>query len=194
MYTSVKQQLQDQLKGFEDAGLRKHERTIVSAQSPRIAVEGADGRIREVVNFCANNYLGMADDPRLIEAAKAALDERGFGMASVRFICGTQDLHVELESRLSNFLGTDDTILFSSCFDANGAVFEPLCGPEDAIISDELNHASIIDGIRLSKAHRLRYRNRDMGDLRRCLEEAAHLDDGRGARRTLIVTDGVFSM
>jgi glycine C-acetyltransferase len=194
MYTGVKQQLQDQLQDLESSGLSKRERTIVSPQSARIGVDGADGQVSQVVNFCANNYLGLADDPRLIDAAKTALDERGFGMASVRFICGTQDLHLELESRLSAFHGTEDTIVVSSCFDANGAVFEPLFGAQDAIISDELNHASIIDGIRLSKAHRLRYRNRDMGDLRRCLEETQHLDGGHGARRTVIVTDGVFSM
>jgi len=136
----------------------------------------------------------LADDERIIAAAKQALDERGFGMASVRFICGTQDIHLELEQRLSAFLGTDDTILFSSCFDANGGVFESLFGAQDAIISDALNHASIIDGIRLSKAARFRYANRDMADLEKQLQAAAQLNDGAGARRTIIVTDGVFSM
>ena len=158
------------------------------------AAGGEDAQPKPVLNFCANNYLGLADDERLIESAKKALDERGFGMASVRFICGTQDMHVELEQRLSAFLGTEDTILFSSCFDANGAVFEPLFGREDAIISDALNHASIIDGIRLSKAHRFRYANQDMEDLRAQLEATKELNDGAGARRTVIVTDGVFSM
>ena len=143
---------------------------------------------QDVLNFCANNYLGLADDPRLVAAAKAALDKWGFGMASVRFICGTQTQHVELENKLSAFLGTEATILFPSCFDANGGVFEVLLGAEDAVISDELNHASIIDGIRLCKAQRLRYRNRDMADLEEQLQAA------RGARRRLIVTDGVFSM
>jgi glycine C-acetyltransferase len=143
---------------------------------------------REVLNFCANNYLGLSDDPRLVEAAKAALDRWGFGMSSVRFICGTQTQHVELENRLSAFLGAEATILFPSCFDANGGVFEVLLGPEDAVISDELNHASIIDGIRLCKAQRLRYRNRDMADLEAQLQAAS------AAGRRLIVTDGVFSM
>ncbi len=165
------------------AGLYKSERTIDTAQSARIDSAGA-----EVLNFCANNYLGLADHPDIIAAAHRALDDRGFGMASVRFICGTQDLHKELESRMSQFLGTEDTILFSSCFDANGGVFETLFGPEDAIISDELNHASLIDGIRLCKARRLRYRNRDMADLERQLVDAAD------ARHRVVVTDGVFSM
>ena len=147
-----------------------------------------------MLNFCANNYLGLADDPRLVDAAKRALDERGFGMASVRFICGTQDLHLELEQALSAFLGTEDTILFSSCFDANGAVFEPLFGREDAIVSDALNHASLIDGIRLSKAVRYRYANADLADLRTQLEATRTQNDGAPARRTVIVTDGVFSM
>jgi glycine C-acetyltransferase len=147
-----------------------------------------------VLNFCANNYLGLADHPDIIAAAKDAMDSHGFGMASVRFICGTQDLHLELEAAVSTFLGTEDTILFSSCFDANGGVFESLFGTEDAIISDALNHASIIDGIRLSKAARFRYANQDMADLERQLQAAARLNDGAGARRTVVVTDGVFSM
>ena len=159
------------------------ERQIDSPQSPHIRSGGQD-----VLNFCANNYLGLADDPRLVAAAKASLDKWGFGMASVRFICGTQTQHVELEHKLSAFLGTEATILFPSCFDANGGVFEVLLGVEDAVISDELNHASIIDGIRLCKAQRLRYRNRDMADLEAQLQAAAR------ARRRLIVTDGVFSM
>lgn len=150
----------------------------------------AGGRPGEVLNFCANNYLGLADHPEVIAAAHEALDRWGYGMASVRFICGTQEVHKELEARLSSFLGQEDTILYSSCFDANGGVFETLLGPEDAVISDALNHASIIDGIRLSKARRFRYANRDMADLERQLKEAAE----GGARRKLIVTDGVFSM
>ncbi|MDN5821069.1 MAG: glycine C-acetyltransferase [Brachybacterium sp.] len=194
MYTALKDQLTAELAEIEQAGTFKHERVISTAQSNRITAGpiGRDGA--EVLNFCANNYLGLADDPRLLEAAKKALDERGFGMASVRFICGTQDLHLQLERAVSDFLGTEDTILFSSCFDANGAVFGPLFGTEDAIISDELNHASLIDGIRLSKAARFRYRNADLDDLRTQLEAAAALRDGQGARRTIIVTDGVFSM
>ncbi|MGO2559413.1 glycine C-acetyltransferase [Brachybacterium sp.] len=194
MYTALKDQLTAELAEIEQAGTFKHERVISTAQGNRITAGpiGRDGA--EVLNFCANNYLGLADDPRLLEAAKKALDERGFGMASVRFICGTQDLHLQLERAVSDFLGTEDTILFSSCFDANGAVFEPLFGTEDAIISDALNHASLIDGIRLSKASRFRYRNADLDDLRTQLEAAAALRDGQGARRTIIVTDGVFSM
>ncbi|ASK66012.1 glycine C-acetyltransferase [Brachybacterium avium] len=194
MYTALKDQLTAELAEIEQAGTFKHERVISTAQGNRITAGpiGRDGA--EVLNFCANNYLGLADDPRLLEAAKKALDERGFGMASVRFICGTQDLHLQLERAVSDFLGTEDTILFSSCFDANGAVFEPLFGTEDAIISDALNHASLIDGIRLSKAARFRYRNADLDDLRTQLEAAAALRDGQGARRTIIVTDGVFSM
>ena len=194
---AFKEQLAAELDELRAAGLYKHERAITTAQSARVSARAADaedGRSRPVLNFCANNYLGLANDERLIESAKRALDERGFGMASVRFICGTQDRHVELERRVSAFLDTDDTILFSSCFDANGAVFEPLFGREDAIISDALNHASIIDGVRLSKAHRFRYANRDMTELRARLDEAKTLNDGAGARRTVIVTDGVFSM
>ena len=168
---------------IRSAGLYKSERQLASPQSAHVRSGGQD-----VLNFCANNYLGLANDPRLVSAAQAALDTWGFGMASVRFICGTQTQHVELENKLSAFLGTEATILFPSCFDANGGVFEVLLGEEDAVISDELNHASIIDGIRLCKAQRLRYRNRDMADLEEQLRAAS------GARRRLIVTDGVFSM
>ena len=167
-------------------GFYKTERVIQSPQSAAIRL--AEGN--EVLNFCANNYLGLADDARLIAAAKEGLDQWGFGMASVRFICGTQSVHKKLESRLSAFLRTDDTILYSSCFDANGGLFETLLGEEDAVISDELNHASIVDGIRLCKAKRLRYRNNDIGDLEARLKEA----DASGARFKLIATDGVFSM
>ncbi len=183
MYTSMRERLRAQLAEIDEAGTRKRERAIDSPQSARILSGG-----REVLNFCANNYLGLADHPRVVAAAKEALDGRGFGMSSVRFICGTQDLHLELERRTSEFLGTEATILFSSCFDANGGVFEALFGPEDAIVSDALNHASLIDGIRLSKAARYRYANRDMADLERALQEAA------GARDRVVVTDGVFSM
>jgi glycine C-acetyltransferase len=171
------------LSEIRSAGLYKSERQLASQQSAHVRSGGQD-----VLNFCANNYLGLANDPRLVSAAQAALDTWGFGMASVRFICGTQTQHVELENKLSAFLGTEATILFPSCFDANGGVFEVLLGEEDAVISDELNHASIIDGIRLCKAQRLRYRNRDMADLEEQLRAAS------GARRRLIVTDGVFSM
>ncbi|GAA1120630.1 glycine C-acetyltransferase [Arthrobacter flavus] len=188
MYTSIQDQLTEELDGIRSAGLFKNERRISSPQSNHIEAATLDGAPQRVLNFCANNYLGLADHPDIIAAAKQALDDRGFGMASVRFICGTQDLHLELEARVSKFLGTEDTILFSSCFDANGGVFESLLTAEDAVISDALNHASIIDGIRLSKAQRFRYANRDMADLEAKLKEAA------GARRTLIVTDGVFSM
>ena len=188
MYTSIRDQLTGELEEIRSAGLFKHERTISSPQSSHIRAGLRTGGSAEVLNFCANNYLGLADHPQIIEAAKTALDERGFGMASVRFICGTQDLHLELERRVSQFLGTDDTILFSSCFDANGGVFESLLSAEDAVISDALNHASIIDGIRLSKAQRFRYANRDMADLEAKLKEAS------SARRRLIVTDGIFSM
>lgn len=194
MYTDMKEQLATELQELRESGLYKAERHIDSPQSAHIQAGALGDEAREVLNFCANNYLGLADDERIIAAAKQALDERGFGMASVRFICGTQDIHLELEQRLSAFLGTDDTILFSSCFDANGGVFESLFGAQDAIISDALNHASIIDGIRLSKAARFRYANRDMADLEKQLQAAAQLNDGAGARRTIIVTDGVFSM
>ncbi|MGI9824731.1 glycine C-acetyltransferase [Agromyces sp. Marseille-Q5079] len=183
MYASMKEQLRAELDEIEQAGLTKRERGIRGPQSSEVSVGGA-----EVLNFCANNYLGLANDPRIVAAAHRGLDEWGYGLASVRFICGTQEQHLELERRVSEFLGYDDTILFSSCFDANGGVFETLFGPDDAIISDELNHASIIDGIRLSKASRYRYRNRDMADLEAQLVAAAD------ARRRVIVTDGVFSM
>ncbi|MGP7812812.1 glycine C-acetyltransferase [Glutamicibacter soli] len=194
MYTDLKEQLAGELDELRTAGLFKAERHIDSAQSASILAGSLGQDSRKVLNFCANNYLGLADDPRIIEAAKQAMDERGFGMASVRFICGTQDLHLELEAAVSKFLGTEDTILFSSCFDANGGVFESLFGPEDAIVSDALNHASIIDGIRLSKAARFRYANQDMADLEVQLQAAAAMNDGAGARRTIIVTDGIFSM
>lgn len=194
MYTDLKDQLAAELAEIEQSGTYKHERVISTPQAGRITAGPIGREGSPVLNFCANNYLGLADHPALLEAAKRALDERGFGMASVRFICGTQDLHLELEQAVSTFLGTEATILFSSCFDANAAVFEPLFGREDAIISDELNHASLIDGIRLSKAARFRYRNADLADLRGQLEAAAQLNEGKGARRTVIVTDGVFSM
>ena len=184
MFTSVQQEISGELDEIRSAGLFKTERVIDSPQGPNIRV--ADGK--EVLNLCANNYLGLADDPRIVAAAKEALDRRGYGLASVRFICGTQDLHKQLEQRISAFLGNEDTILYSSCFDANGGLFETLLSEQDAVISDELNHASIIDGIRLSKARRLRYRNRDMTDLEAQLKASA------GARRRLIATDGVFSM
>ncbi|GAA3665554.1 glycine C-acetyltransferase [Nonomuraea antimicrobica] len=183
MFTNVRQQLRTTLDEITEAGLLKPERVISTPQSAQVSVAG-----REVLNFCANNYLGLADDPTVVEAAKQALDRWGFGMASVRFICGTQEVHKELESRLSDFLGQEDTVLYSSCFDANGGVFETLLDAQDAVISDALNHASIIDGIRLSKAQRLRYANRDMSELEARLKEASE------ARRRLIVTDGVFSM
>ena len=188
MYTSIKDQLHDELEEIRTAGLYKTERSISSPQSSHITAGRIGGPGADVLNFCANNYLGLADHPEIISAAKTAMDERGFGMASVRFICGTQDLHLQLEARVSRFLGTEDTILFSSCFDANGGVFESLLGPDDAVISDALNHASIIDGIRLCKAKRYRYANRDMAELESRLQEA------QDARRKLIVTDGVFSM
>ena len=184
MFTSVQQDIRGELDEIRSAGLFKAERVIASAQGPSIRV--GDGQ--EVLNLCANNYLGLADDPRIVAAAKEALDRWGYGLASVRFICGTQDVHKRLEQRISGFLGTEDTILYSSCFDANGGLFETVLGEQDAVISDELNHASIIDGIRLSKARRLRYRNRDMADLEAQLKASAD------ARRRLIATDGVFSM
>lgn len=188
MYTSIKDQLRDELEEIRTAGLYKTERSISSPQSSHITAGQIGAPGADVLNFCANNYLGLADHPDIINAAKAAMDERGFGMASVRFICGTQDLHLKLEARVSAFLGTEDTILFSSCFDANGGVFESLFGSEDAVISDALNHASIIDGIRLCKARRYRYANQDMAELEARLQEA------QDARRKIIVTDGVFSM
>lgn len=189
MFTSVRDDLRAALDEIRAAGLHKPERVIGTPQSATVEVT-AGGRPGEVLNFCANNYLGLADHPEVVAAAHQALDRWGYGMASVRFICGTQEVHKELEARLSAFLGQEDTILYSSCFDANGGVFETLLGAEDAVISDALNHASIIDGIRLSKARRFRYANRDMADLERQLKEA---DEG-GARRKLVVTDGVFSM
>jgi glycine C-acetyltransferase len=185
VYGGFREHIATQLQEIKEAGLTKRERSIHGPQSALITADG-----QEVLNFCANNYLGLADHPALRDAAKTALDDWGYGMASVRFICGTQEQHLELERRVSRFLGTEATILFSSCFDANGGVFETLFGPEDAIVSDELNHASIIDGIRLSKAQRYRYKNRDLADLRAQLEAARDA----GARFTVIVTDGVFSM
>jgi glycine C-acetyltransferase len=187
---AIKDELAAELEEIRTSGLEKAEREITTAQGARISAGLVGDPQREVLNFCANNYLGLADHPDLLAAARTALDERGFGMASVRFICGTQDVHLELERRVSAFLQTDATILFSSCFDANGAVFEPLFGAQDAIVSDELNHASIIDGVRLSKAARFRYRNRDVEDLRGQLRAARE----GGARRVVVVTDGVFSM
>ncbi|MFJ2742838.1 glycine C-acetyltransferase [Streptomyces sp. NPDC087440] len=187
MYASVRDELRATLDEIREAGLFKPERVISSPQSATVGVT-ADGSQADVLNFCANNYLGLADHPEVVAAAKDALDRWGYGMASVRFICGTQEIHKELEARLSSFLGQEDTILYSSCFDANGGVFETLLGPEDAVISDALNHASIIDGIRLSKARRHRYANRDLADLEK------QLQDTQDARRRLIVTDGVFSM
>ncbi len=187
MADAITEQAAETLKSIEAEGLLKRERTITGPQSSEIDTLDA-GTARHVINLCANNYLGLADDPRLIAAAKNALDTHGFGMASVRFICGTQDLHRDLERQLAAFLKCEDAILFSSCFDANAGIFEVLLGPEDAIISDSLNHASIIDGVRLCKAQRLRYANNDMGELEDRLKEAGD------ARLRLIVTDGVFSM
>jgi glycine C-acetyltransferase len=186
MPPTFKEHAQKTLAEIASAGLTKRERVIATPQGARIAVSGG----ARVINFCANNYLGLADHPAVVAAAHAALDRWGYGLASVRFICGTQEIHKELEARLSAFLGTEDTILYSSCFDANGGVFETILGEEDAVVSDELNHASIIDGIRLSKARRYRYRNCDMADLDGRLAEAA----AAGARFKLVVTDGVFSM
>ena len=183
MYGDLKTQLQSELDEIRAAGLYKGERVIDTPQAARVSVGE-----RSVLNMCANNYLGLASHPEVIEAARAALDEWGYGLASVRFICGTQAIHKQLEDKLSEFLGMEDTILYTSCFDANGGLFETLLGPEDAVISDELNHASIIDGVRLCKAKRFRYKNNDMADL------ASQLEAAKGARRILIVTDGVFSM
>jgi glycine C-acetyltransferase len=180
------EKLRDDLNEIEQSGLYKSERVITTKQGPVIKVENGV----EVLNFCANNYLGLSSHPAIIEAAKSALDTHGFGMSSVRFICGTQDIHKELEKKISDFHGTDDTILYAACFDANGGVFEPLLNETDAIISDELNHASIIDGIRLCKAARFRYKNSNMIDLKQKLEEAKK----GGAKNILISTDGVFSM
>jgi glycine C-acetyltransferase len=186
MDPNLKSQLAAELRGIREAGLWKDERVLTSAQGPEVTL--ADGR--KVLVFCANNYLGLSSDPRVIAAAHRAIDSHGYGLSSVRFICGTQDLHKALERKISEFLGTDDTILYAACFDANGGVFEPLLGEEDAIISDTLNHASIIDGIRLCKAQRWRYATNDMADLEKCLREATE----KKTRRRVIVTDGVFSM
>ena len=183
MYGKMKEHLSKSIAEIKEAGLYKEERLIESAQQAAITVKG-----KEVLNFCANNYLGLSNHPRLIEGAKRMMDRRGFGMSSVRFICGTQDAHKELEQAISNYFQTEDTILYAACFDANGGVFEPLFTEEDAIISDALNHASIIDGVRLCKAKRYRYHNADMADLERCLQEAQQ------QRFRIIVTDGVFSM
>jgi glycine C-acetyltransferase len=179
--------LDSELRGIRDSGLWKQEAEITSPQNARFTLQGRDG---DYINFCANNYLGLSDHPDIVAAAAASLETRGFGMSSVRFICGTQDQHRRLESELAGMLGQDDAILYSSCFDANGGLFETLLGPEDAVISDELNHASIIDGVRLCKAKRFRYKNRDTEDLRARLTEAREA----GARHILIATDGVFSM
>ena len=183
MYGKIKEYLQHELAEIEAAGLYKRERIIASPQRAEIEVAG-----RKVLNFCANNYLGLSDNPRLIEAAKRAMDNRGYGMSSVRFICGCQDIHKELEKVIADYFGTEDTILYAACFDANGGVFEPLFTEEDAIISDSLNHASIIDGVRLCKAVRYRYANADMGELEECLKKA------QAQRFRIVVTDGVFSM
>ena len=184
MYGKFQKYLQDELKAIDEAGLYKHERNICSPQGAEITLEGG----KKALNFCANNYLGLSDNPRLIAAAKKAMDERGYGMSSVRFICGAQDIHRQLEKAIAKYFHTDDTILYAACFDANGGVFEPLLTAEDAIISDALNHASIIDGVRLCKAVRYRYANADMADLEEKLKEA------QAQRFRIIVTDGVFSM
>ena len=183
MYGKFRDELQNELEEIVKSGLYKSERHITSAQQARIRVGG-----KQVLNMCANNYLGLADNKEIIEAVKKGLDDRGFGMASVRFICGTQDIHHELENKISAFFGTDDTILYSSCFDANTGLFEILLGENDAIISDALNHASIIDGVRLCKAARYRYDHGDMDSLEKCLKESA------AAKTRMIATDGVFSM
>lgn len=186
MYDTLKPKLEKELQEIEAAGLFKKERIITSPQAAEITIAGG----KQVLNFCANNYLGLSSHPKVIEAAKNAIDSHGFGMSSVRFICGTQDIHKELEAKISKFLGTEDTILYAAAFDANGGVFEPLFGAEDAIISDALNHASIIDGVRLCKAMRFRYNHNDMEDLEAQLKDA----DAKGAQNKIIVTDGVFSM
>lgn len=183
MNTSLTNRIENELEEIQTAGLFKRERIIESTQGPVIRVGG-----KEVINLCANNYLGLSSHPKIIDAARKYIDERGFGLSSVRFICGTQDIHKELESKISKFLGTEDTILYAAAFDANGGVFEPLFGEEDAIISDELNHASIIDGVRLCKAQRYRYKHNNMEDLEEKLKESAHL------RNRIVVTDGSFSM
>ena len=184
MYSKLQSHLRSQLDDIREKGLYKSERIITSPQNAHVGVTGR----KDVLNLCANNYLGLADHPRVVAAAKKIIDERGYGLASVRFICGTQDIHKQLERELSKFLGTEDTILYSSCFDANGGLFETILGPEDAVISDELNHASIIDGIRLCKAQRFRYKNNNPEDLETQLKAAGT------ARHRLIITDGVFSM
>jgi glycine C-acetyltransferase len=184
MYGSIQSFLTEELTAIEEAGLYKKERIITGPQDAVIQISTGE----EVINFCANNYLGLSSHPKVLQAAKDALDSHGFGMSSVRFICGTQDIHKELEQKIADFLGTEDTILYAAAFDANGGVFEPLLGPDDAIISDSLNHASIIDGVRLCKAQRFRYKNNDMADLEEQLKAA------QGARHKIIVTDGVFSM
>ena len=184
MYNNFQKYLQKEIQGIKDAGLYKNERIIITPQGAAIKTEGEG----DVLNFCANNYLGLADNKDLIAAAKKAMDERGYGMSSVRFICGTGDLHKQLEKKIAEFFGTEDTILYAACFDANGGVFEPLFGEEDAIISDALNHASIIDGVRLCKAQRFRYKNADMADLEEQLKAA------QKCRHRIICTDGVFSM
>ena len=186
MYEQFKPKLEQELQSIEEAGLFKRERIITSPQSAEITIAGG----KQVLNFCANNYLGLSSHPRVVQAAKEAIDTHGFGLSSVRFICGTQDIHKELEKRLSEFLGTEDTILYAAAFDANGGVFEPLFGAEDAIISDALNHASIIDGVRLCKAMRYRYEHNNMEDLEKQLQDAV----AAGAQQKIIVTDGVFSM
>ena len=186
MYEQFKPKLEQELRSIEEAGLFKRERIITSPQAAEITIAGG----KQVLNFCANNYLGLSSHPRVIQAAKDAIDSHGFGMSSVRFICGTQDIHKELERKLSEFLGTEDTILYAAAFDANGGVFEPLFGAEDAIISDALNHASIIDGVRLCKAMRYRYEHNNMEDLEKQLQDAI----AAGAQQKIIVTDGVFSM
>lgn len=187
MYGKMKEHLQTEIQEIRDAGLYKEERIITSHQGAEITVD-QNGKEVKVLNFCANNYLGLSDSQRLIDAAKKSMDDRGFGLSSVRFICGCQDIHKELEAAISNYFKTEDTILYAACFDANGGAFEPITTAEDAIISDSLNHASIIDGVRLSKAKRYRYANGDMEDLERCLKEAQE------QRFRVIVTDGVFSM
>ncbi len=186
MFDTLKPKLEEEIASIKEAGLYKRERVITSPQGADITTKEG----KEVINFCANNYLGLSSHPKVVEAAKKAIDTHGYGMSSVRFICGTQDIHKELEQKISEFLGTEDTILYAAAFDANGGVFEPILGPEDAIISDTLNHASIIDGVRLCKAMRYRYKHNDMADLEQQLKDA----EAAGAKNKIIVTDGVFSM
>src|SRR6056297_134065 len=214
MYGTVKKELQETIEGLKREGLYKNERVLQSPQGGTIEV----GEGKRVINFCANNYLGLANNPGIVKAAQKAMEQWGYGLSSVRFICGTQQIHKDLESRVSQFLGTEDTLLYAACFDANGGVFEPLIGPEDAIISDALNHASIIDGVRLTKSRRFRYAHSDMKDLERALKEAGKAEESAGsgggegaetakgaegpeagegteaAPRKIICTDGVFSM